>query len=260
MVKKSENKSQALFFIILTATLFSFALAPVTGGFEIGGTKGFLYTILAGLSEGGYFICMARAFEKAPLGIAYSIMRGGAMIVVWAISSTFLGEPLTTFSLVGALLIGFGLYLIQPKTGMTKDLKSGIIWAFAGAVFIAGYHLAYGMSLESGASQVSLFALSMFVSLPILILQAKGKSVFQVPAGGWKGWAWLMLAGVISATSFILFLFGLPMTGPGVAITLRNTSVGWAQVFAFALGERMTTRQVVAVGLILAGAILLGNQ
>lgn len=260
MVKKTANKSQALFFIILTATVVSFALAPVTGGFEVGGNKGLLFTLLAGLSEGGYFICMARAFEKAPLGIAYSIMRGGAMILVWAVSSSMMGEPLTAFSLGGACLIGFGLYWIQPKGEMTKDMKTGILWAFAGAFFIAGYHLAYGMSLEYGASQVSLFALSMFVSLPILIMQAKGKSVFKAPAGGWKGWAWLMLAGVISAASFILFLFGLPKTGPGAAITLRNTSVGWAQIFAFILGEKMTARQITAVGLILGGAILLGNH
>jgi drug/metabolite transporter (DMT)-like permease len=137
-------------------------------------------------------------------------------------------------------------------------MKIGILWAFGGALFIAGYHLCYGFSIAAGASQVSLFAVSMFISLPILASQAKTKNFFQWPARGFKDSALLIFTGILSAVSFILFLYGLPKTGPGYAITLRNTSVGWAQIFAFLMGEEVTSHQTIAVGIILGGALLLG--
>jgi drug/metabolite transporter (DMT)-like permease len=185
-------------------------------------------------------------------------MRGGAMMAVWLISVSLLGEQLGLLSFFGVCLIGCGLFLIQPQTVKSQDMKIGILWAFGGALFIAGYHLCYGFSIAAGASQVSLFAVSMFISLPILASQAKTKNFFQWPARGFKDSALLIFTGILSAVSFILFLYGLPKTGPGYAITLRNTSVGWAQIFAFLMGEEVTSHQTIAVGIILGGALLLG--
>ena len=65
------------------------------------------------------------------------------------------------------------------------------------------------------------------------------------------------LAGVLSGVSFSLFLFGLPLVGAGYAITLRNTSVAWAQVIGFAMGEKVSGRQILSVILISIGAFLL---
>jgi drug/metabolite transporter (DMT)-like permease len=257
-IKRFENKEQCLFYVILAATLFSGLLAPWTGGFVFGGQRGILFTVLAGLFEGGYFLCMAKSLKRAPLGVAYAIMRGGAMMVVWIISVCWLGEKLNSISFLGVALIGCGLYFVQPRTEKTPDLKAGILWSFAAAFFIAGYHLCYGFSIEAGASQVSLFMGSMFVSLPILAVQARIGQFWSWPVPGTKQRIILVLTGVVSAVSFILFLYGLPKTGPGYAITLRNTSVGWAQVFAFMMGEKISKRQITAVGVILGGALLLG--
>jgi len=257
-IKRAQDKDRTLFYVILIASLFSGLISPWTGGFSLGGQRGILFTILAGLFEGGYFICLSRSLNRAPLGIAYTIMRGGAMVLVWLISVTWLGEKLNAFSLLGVLLIGCGLYFVQPHAEKTRDLKIGILWAFGGAFFIAGYHLCYGFSIEAGASQVSLFTVSMIVSLPILAMQAKARGFFRWPAQGSKNTVVLLFTGILSAISFILFLYGLPKTGPGYAITLRNTSVGWAQIFAFMMGEKISSRQIFSVGIILGGAILIG--
>ena len=46
--------------------------------------------------------------------------------------------------------------------------------------------------------------------------------------------------GLLAAASFLIFLFALQRAGAGAVFTLRNTSIVFAQLFSWALGERPT--------------------
>jgi drug/metabolite transporter (DMT)-like permease len=65
-------------------------------------------------------------------------------------------------------------------------------------------------------------------------------------------------AGLLCSASFLLFLTGLAAAGAGVALTLRNTSIVFAQGLSLALGERPTRTQVTGAVLVAAGATLFG--
>ena len=146
-IKKHPNKNETIFFVVLVATLTALISAPWTGGFHTGSKYGILLTVLAGLCEGGYLISLAKSFEKASLGLSYTIMRGGAMLWVWIISTSFLAETLSPMAVGGVALIGFGLFLIHPLSKDDLKRREGAIWAFIGSFFIAGYHLLYGLAL-----------------------------------------------------------------------------------------------------------------
>jgi drug/metabolite transporter (DMT)-like permease len=53
-------------------------------------------------------------------------------------------------------------------------------------------------------------------------------------------------------------LTALARTGAGAVLTLRNTSIAFALVLSALQGERLGLRQLVGVGLVMAGAVLLG--
>jgi drug/metabolite transporter (DMT)-like permease len=213
--------------------------------------------LIAGLFEGGYFYTLSKTLQLAPLGLGYAVMRGGAMVFVWVFSATFLREKVSALSVFGILLILFGIALANPHKSEKGFSKNGFLFAILAAFFIAGYHIFYGFSLQHGASQVTLFVGSMLVSIPVLIIIC-GKSIFQIKShlAGHKKYM-ILLAGVLSAASFILFLYGLKSTEAGLAISLRNTSVAFAQLFALILGERLNRTQWFAFSCVLCGTVFL---
>lgn len=254
--KKLSPKDSALLLIVSVATLSSVCVAPFTGGFQTGTTKGLIFTVIAGLFEAGYFHSLSKTYETAPFGLSYSIMRGGAMWIVTIISVLFLTEPLTLIKSVGILALAVGIFLTPSKD--SKNLtRVGFLWALSCSFFIAGYHLFYGFALNEGVSQVTLFVLSMLTSVPFLAFKSHASALKQIKLIPKKDFKWIVLAGTLSGTSFILFLYGLKNSYPGIAISLRNTSILFTQAFALFIGERLSPRQWLGVLSIFAGAVLI---
>src|SRR5205814_4965123 len=129
-------------------------------------------------------------------------------------------------------------------------------WAWACAGCIAGYHVCYDRALAGGARTVPLFALSLALALP-LNLAALGRARRRAVLAALRARPVPLVAGgLLSAASFLVFLAGLALCGAGPALTLRNTSVVFAQLFAAALGEKVGRRQVAGAVLVAVGATL----
>lgn len=257
LIKKMDDKATGLFLVAIVATLTSVFLAPFTGGFNSGSHQAIVYSLIAGVFEGFYLITLTQAFEKAPLGVAYAIMRGGAMLLVWFVSALYLGEKVSLASLVCVSLVLVGLALVPPRHPSAK-LSTALWWAVGAAICIAGYHLFYGAALREGSSQVMVFMMSIIVSVPILGMRNKGRAFKRAFSMLRQQPAVVVGCGVMNAVSFILFLYGLSSTAAGMAITFRNTSVVFAQLLALLLGERPTALQWFGIFLITGGAALLG--
>lgn len=258
LYKRLSPKSSVLVLIVTISTLFSVGLSPFTGGMHFGTTLGVVFTIVAGLFEAGYFYSLSKAYETAPFGIAYSIMRGGAMVIVCVLSIAFLNEPSSMLKFFGILVLSLGIFL-APSRDSTKLERRGLLWATSCAFFIAGYHLFYGFALNEGVSQVGLFVLSMFTSLPFIAFRSRAQAIKDMRLIERRNYRWIAIAGILSASSFILFLYGLKNSYPGVAISLRNTSILFSQGFALWLGEKLSVRQWLGIGGIFAGAILISQ-
>jgi drug/metabolite transporter (DMT)-like permease len=118
----------------------------------------------------------------------------------------------------------------------------GVTWAIVCAGFIAGDHLCYTCALSTGAKPSAVFASGLVVALPA-----------SVASLGWSGWAAAALraspavvavAGLLCTASLLAFLSALALGGAGAAVTLRNTSVLFALLLAWGIGERPGRRQV----------------
>jgi drug/metabolite transporter (DMT)-like permease len=219
---------------------------------------GWAWGIAAGACEGVYLFSLARSLRHAPLALAYTVARGGALLVVWPVSVLWMGEPVTVLTVMGAAVLAGGLGV----TGLVRSSKPvgrGVAWAAASAVCIAGYHVAYKKALGAGAQPPALFALALTVALPVLLLTRAHREGRDAVLRQVRKSPVLMLAtGTLCTLSFALLLTALARGGAGAVLTLRNTSIAFALVLAVLQGERPGRRQISGAALVMAGAVLLG--
>jgi drug/metabolite transporter (DMT)-like permease len=239
----------------------------VCGGLWALGLKGaafptpaaLLWCLVAGVLEGGYLVTLARSLRRAPLGLVYTVARGGALLLVWPLSVLWLDERLTPASVAGAAVVALGMAamnLVRPQGAVGE----GVLWALASAACIAGYNLSYKRALGEGAQPPALFTLSLTVAFPLLVLlrrrQEAGWDVLRRKVMSQP--LLLVAAGVFCTLSFSLMLMALVRSGAGAVLTLRNTSIAFALAFGVLQGERLGRRQLVGAGLVMLGAVLLG--
>ncbi|KYG61042.1 multidrug DMT transporter permease [Bdellovibrio bacteriovorus] len=260
LAKSSQDKESFLFLTILLSGLFTFMTVLVFGQLEFPNNTVVALGFLSGIFEGLYFLTLAKALRTTSLGKSYSIMRGGAMIVVWMISTVFLQERAAFLQYLGAFTILAGIFTMN-MAGRTKEdhalFKTEDIWSYLSAVFIAGYHLTYHQALERGAEPRTLFFIAMVVSLPFLFWSIR-KSPFARIRDTVKTKGWTVVATGAGATaSFLIFLYGLKISAPGFAISLRNTSIFFAVIFSYFLKESLTRKQILSACAIGLGAFLL---
>ena len=130
-------------------------------------------------------------------------------------------------------------------------------WPFFSAIFIAGYHICYHQALDQGAEPRSLFALSVFVSLPLVYWGVAHPRMKNVLVTLKTAPLSVGATTVLSTLSFIIFLYGLKASAPGFAISLRNTSIFFALIFSFFLKENLSRHQILGALIIATGAIIL---
>jgi drug/metabolite transporter (DMT)-like permease len=258
LLKREREPQVAVAGVLSFALVFATvaALASSRPGFETAAALG--WTIGAGLFEGVYFVSLAAALARADYGVVYTVARGGAMLLVWPLAALLLREPVTALGALGAGLVGVGLALTTAHPVHRSVSRAGMAYASACAGTVAGYHLCYDRALLAGAHRTALFAVSLATALPVVLASLRGRvAVRDLRLGAGPALRW-SFAGLLCTGSFLLFLTGLAAAGAGVALTLRNTSIVFAQGLALALGERPTRVQVAGAVLVAVGAALFG--
>lgn len=252
--KRNSNPYYEVLGIMSFATIFSLLFIPFFSGPLFETPTSFVWALASGLFETGYVITLAISLTQSSLGKAYIIMRGSAMIIVWFISAYFLDEKINLLNIIGISSVLSGL-ILTSKTFNSDQSKQ--LFPILCGICIAGYHLCYGRSLTYGANPAALFSTALWIALPCIFLLMK-KNQRQLFKEKIKfNWKMTSIGGMISALSFLLFLIGLRHAEAGLALTLRNTSVVFAQIFAYLIGEKISQSQWIGALLVAFGASLL---
>ncbi len=253
IAKLGKDPEESLRGILVVAMCLGPFFIPFFSGPLFPTAKSFLFAVGAGFAEAVYLFALARALRASSLAASYTIMRGGALFLVWIFSLTWMGERVQLTTIAGASLVLFGI-LSANKSPWRAIFSGGDGWAFACAIFIAAYHLFYRAALAEGAQAAALYSLSLGIAVPIFLLtsgrglKGLGETIFSLR---------VLIGGVLCALSFLVFLIGMADTGAGIAITLRNTSVVFAQIFALMIGERVMPRQWAGAFLVAGGAAII---
>lgn len=257
VLKADASPRAAAVAVELVAAAAMAAAVPFFPGPAFPSPAGLGWSIAAGVLEAAYFWTLALALSHAPLGLAYAVARGGAVVVVWPVSVLFLGESITPLAATGAVLVCAGL-AAAAQAGRRVAALRGIGWAVACAAAIAAYQLCYKQALLASGLPAAVSAVSLAVSVPPS-LATLGRGGARAVADRLRGRPHaLVWAGIACAASFLLFLLALRSSGTGAVTTLRNVSIVFAQVLGLALGERPSRIQAIGAALVFAGAAMLG--
>jgi len=257
LLRVEPDKDRGLVGAIVVASLFACMIAGVRwaiGEPPFATYASLWWTLLAGAFEAVYFATLARALDKGPLGAVYTISRGGAVLVVWPLSIVLFTETVTPLSATGSALVLAGLVLSGVIAHGVKGNKAGVWWAVLCAVSIAGYHLSYKAALRSGGGPSATFGVSLSLSAVISVIRidrTKLRELFRAR------WVRITLMGIVCGGSFLILMEALARGGSGYVLTLRNTSVLFAAVMAYFIGEKPAHAELVGAALVAAGAVLM---
>jgi uncharacterized membrane protein len=262
LLRVEPDKDRGLVGAITFASVFACIAAAIR--FGLGETMfatsaSLLYTLLAGAFEAVYFMTLARALDLGRLGAVYTVSRGGAVLVVWPLSTVLFAEVATLTSTIGSavVLLGLGLSSLGGTTAGNRAHRAGIAWAVACAASIAGYHLCYKAALLGGGNPSATFAVSLSLSALISIARI-GRPGRQI-LGSVLASRFLRIAlmGLLCGGSFLILMEALARGGSGYVLTLRNTSVLFAAVLALTIGERPRHAELVGAVFVAVGAMLM---
>lgn len=261
LLKRRRDPESAVLGVMAASAVTAILGAVVLGG-RVPPAKSVAFALLAGLLEAGYFVTLARALARAPLGSAYTVVRGGALVVVWPISILALGERLSVGAALGTALVLVGLALTgagdRPREASGPKHASHR-WAFVCALFVAGYHLAYKVALSAGGAPRGVVAISLGTAAFVAALGSGPARRAAVARAFAKEGPVIALAGALATASFLVFLEAMARAGAGAVLTLRNTSILFAQALALVLGERPRHLVLAGAALVTAGAVLLAR-
>ena len=256
--KKADDKQafllgMTLISVVITAVMISLSSHSL---YDLHG-KILLYTLASGVFEGLYMVTLSKALSLGSLGKTYAIMRGGAMVFVWAISLSLLGEAPIPIHIFGASCVLAGMIILSRTDKKETSDKKISIWPFLAAFCIAGYHICYHQALKENNDPKTLFIISMIISSLILMtfmakdLKSRIQTIFK------NSFKSVLLTAFLSTASFVIFLYALQISEPGYAISLRNSSIFFALIFSYLLKESLSKIQIIAASAIGIGTILL---
>ncbi len=220
------------------------------------------FGVLAGVSEGFYFVALGRALRIGPLGAVYTITRGASLLLLWPLSHLLLREPAGSRSFVAVALLLAGLLLLAPSGPGRATGRAAYGWAALCACFIVTNHLIYKEGLARGGAPVPLYAIALATSLPIVLAGlGRGRAARLAralrPGDGRR--ALVLFGSAAVAASFLIALYVLQRHGAAWMMTVRNSSIAFAQLFGWTLlGERPRPAAAGGVALVFAGALLIG--
>lgn len=265
MLKRRRDPQTAVFGVMAFSALTALLGALVSGS-ALPPARSSGWACVAGVLEAGYFVTLAAALARAPLGPVYTVVRGGALLLVWPVSIALLGERFSPAAALGTGCVVVGLGLTgaaqrDERTAGGASLLARYGWAALSAACVAGYHLAYKVALGEGGTPRSVVAISLGTAALLGLaagLRAPDRRALLVRSLRDEG-AMIAVAGVLATVSFLVFLEAMARAGAGAVLTLRNTSILFAQALAALLGERPRQLGVAGAALVTLGAVLLAS-
>ncbi len=203
--------------------------------------------------QAGYYVLVARTYQRTDMSAAYPVMRGCAPIVVAVLAALLWGESLPVAAWLAIALICAGI--LSMAHGLVRR-QLGLPLTNAGV--IATYTLVDAWGARQSGSPVAytlwLFLLS---GLP-LPLWALWRRRPQLLAYARSNWQYGLVGGVGTLSAYGLALWAMTQAPVAMVSALRETSIVFAMMIsAWVLRERVPRRRWMAAGLIVSGVAIL---
>ena len=254
LVRREQQVRAATVVVMSLATLGAVVTALLRGNPALGG-RALAWALASAFFEGLYVVGLARALEVAPLGLAYSVSRGTGLLWVWPLAVVFQHERVSAVGLLASALVALGVITAGSRPGELR-LGRGAGWALLAGIGGGFSNPCIRQSLIEGADPPQVFAVSLGLGLipAVVSLRVGARPLARLALGRWRT---VGLAGLLCFGSYALFLVALQSEGAALGTTLRNSSIVFALVLSWWLGEPPTRRQWLGAVAVVLGAALL---
>ena len=208
----------------------------------------------------GYFALLAAAYRASDFGPAYTVMRGGAPLLV-ALATDALVERLAPATWAGVLVLVAGVVwmgaLARPASP-TSTRRRAVTLAACCALVIATYTVVDGIGARASGHPAAYTGWVLFLDgLPlaaVLALRARrARAAAAVPLRAALGLA----GGAATLVAYALVLWSMTRAPIAAVSALRETSVVFATLLAaLRLREPLGVRRVMASLVVAAGIAL----
>jgi drug/metabolite transporter (DMT)-like permease len=206
----------------------------------------------SGLFETAYFALLVAAYRRAPLSVVYPVARGGAPVLVLAISVLVLGRATSWSQGGGVALVVCGVLLVR---GIVDVDGRGVLFGLAIAGCICGYTLIDKQGIRHAGPlpylELSMLGPTLLYAAAVLKLRgtAAVRAAARPPA---------FAAGLSTFAAYAFVLAALARASAASVAAVRETSVVLATALAAAvLRERVGVTRVAGAVLVVAGIALL---
>jgi uncharacterized membrane protein len=232
LAKKGRDKDSFMWLMILTSfftllPIFLILLPEITLPFSI-----LPFLVISALAETLYFLSLGKAYSLGDLSITYPIARSSPLFLT-ILAVVVLGETISTWGIIGILLMVSGVYLIHLKGLSLQDVLEPVKNlgepATRYALLTAFCTTAYSLSDKIGVTQVDpllyAFWLEPFILLfitPVVIWRNGFKSI----AAEWKtSKINVSVSGFLMRAGYVLVLIAMSLTQVSYVLALRQLSV-----------------------------------
>lgn len=249
LLARARDVEAAAAVALLTAEIVFLPVAVVVWSVDTGVWP---WLVGSGLFELAYFALLAAAYRRVPLSVVYPVARGGAPVVVLAVSVLALGRGTSVAQVGGVALVVGGVLLVR---GLGRADAGGLAFGVAIACCIAGYTLIDKNGIRH-ANPVTYLELSMAVPAVVYagaVARAKGVGAIRAAVGPSA-----IVAGIATFVAYAFVLAALERASAASVAAVRETSVVIAAALAaVVLKEHVTRWRFLGAMTVVAGIALL---
>jgi len=216
---------------------------------------GFTLVAVSVCIHGLYVILLAQAYKIGDLSQAYPIMRGTSPLLVPIAGVLLFGESITGFGIAGIALVLGGIAFIRNNRAASSEWTV-VLYALGVGMSIAAYTIVDKWTLRY-VTPVILNEASNIGNMIALSIFAFRKDVLRIEWSRNK--RFVLLAGVLAPTGYLLFLFALNLAPVTLLAPMREIGTVFGALFGiFFLKESQGMRRLLASVIISVGVLVLG--
>jgi drug/metabolite transporter (DMT)-like permease len=224
------------------------------------GPTEWLFVVGSALLHLAYFLLLGAGYRVGDLSLVYPLARGAGPMLSTTAAILVLGERPTRLALLGAALIGVGVFVLAGNPRRLRSNKSGKSVAFAllTGVVIAGYTL-WDKEAVTAVAMPPVLYFWLFTAVRAGFLSVYAVTQRQKVAHEWRMHRTSALGiAVLSPASYILVLYALSMSPVSYVAPAREIGILIGAVMGTRwLAEGEAHRRLAGAVAMLLGALAL---
>ena len=253
--------------VVLACSWLMVAVMGSAGQIGSLSARTWLFLALSGLATGASWLCYFRALQLGSVNRVAPVDKSSTVLTM-VLGALLLGEGFGAKGAVAAVLIGAGTLLMIERAGAAEDDAPGrpsgkgkgagwLVYAALSAVFAALTAILGKVGIEGVESNLGTAIRTVVVLAMAWLMVAVQRKSGQARGIPRRDLAFICLSGVATGAAWLCYYRALQEGPASVVVPIDKLSIVVTVAFSrLVLGEHLSGKAAVGLGLIVAGTLL----